>query len=611
VAYAYSLDPQTGLPVLQTPGGRGLPLPLSQEQMAQSGAALAPPPGVDPGANPYAQPNMSAVAGPGGGEPYRVHLPPPGQVDISNLTDGGPRIIPLTAPGSSPAVQAYLRNQPPPVTKPAPQELKASWGPVPGEKRPVKLAEPKGEPPSASESTSQGDGLDPSVAKVMDYRAPSGPSGLQVGSEELKFRRTGAIDPTLAKQVQADQADVDASEWSQVQAHAERQDNVLTAQYAENQRRNDELQADRVRRQAINDQLQQLQTVRAAREQDAESMKAPEAQDYWKDKSFGSKIATAISLIAGGALQGLRGGSNPGMDALQQNIDRWVASQKEEYERARGAVSAADNHYKQALDLYGSPEQAEADLRIRASAVADAQLQNTALKIGTQDALANAQIALKANKLQREQLAAAAQQAAGPEVTQKLSMHYAGAGVSNDPLARLKRGAEATEYEDKITHRPAKGAPDTAVRFPGGETYYDRTPENAIKTQKEVQANDEVIQSVAELKRLTQEASSRAPGSAERGAATVKAKALIFKLHDAMGISGFRPGVAEQIHEMSGDPDALFRSPNAAAKLDTVAEEAQHKLHFAKKYLNVRPGAGGGGGSPVPAPAPSEEAVEE
>lgn len=610
MAYAYSIDPQSGLPVLQTPGGRGLPLPLSQDQMTQAGAALAPPPGVDSGANPYAQPNMSTVAGPGGGEPYRVHLPPPGQVDLSNLT-GGPQNIPLSAPGSSPAVQAYLRNQPPPVTKPTPQELKTGFGPVPGEKRAFKLAEPKGDA-SATEAIPQGDGLDPSVAKVMDYRAPGGPSGLQVGSEELKFRRTGAVDPTLSKQVQADQADVDASEWSQVAAHAERQDNVLTAQYAENQRRNDQIEADRVRRQAINDQLQQLQTVRAAREQDAESMKAPEAQDYWKDKSFGSRIATAISLIAGGALQGLRGGSNPGMDALNQNIDRWVASQKEEYERARGAVSAADNHYKQALDLYGSPEQAEADLRIRASAVADAQLQNTALKIGTQDALANAQIALKANKLQREQLAAAAQQAAGPEVTQKLSMHYAGGGVSNDPLAKLERGAKATEALDKITHRPTKGTPNTEVRFPDGSVAYDRTPENAIKTQKEVRANDEVIQAVSELKRLTEDASSRAPGSAERGAATVKAKALIFKLHDAMGISGFRPGVADQIHEMSGDPDSLFRSPNAAAKLDTVAEEANHRLHFAKKYLDARPGVGSaGGGSPIAAPAPSEEPVEE
>lgn len=602
------------MPVLQTPSGAGLPLPLSEQQMAMAGAQLAPAPGIDPGINPHAEPPVGAMAGPGGADPYapyRVQLKQPPPPDPFGLN--GPQNITLQPPpGTSPALRSYLNNSPPPVTKPSPAALRiagpAAFGPAPGDKKlPVKLAEPRAN--TQSTVATPGDALDPSVAAVMDYRpSGAGRSGLQVNSEELKFKQPGAIDPTLSKQVQADTADLDASEWAQVQAHSERQNDVLAAQYAENQRRNDEIQAERTRRQAINDQLQQLQNVRAQREQDAESMKAPEAQDYWRDKSTGAKIATAIALIVGGALQGLRGGSNPGMDALNQNIDRWVAAQKEDYDRARGAVSAADNHYKQALELYGSPQQAEADLRIRALAVADSQLQTTALKIGTRDALANAQLALKQNKLLREQLAAQAQQAAGAEVTQKLAMHYA-SGPNADPLARLERGAKATDAIDKITHRPKQGAPDTEVRFPDGSVAYDRSSENAIKTQKEVQANDEVIQAVKELQQLTADASSRAPGSVEHGKAIAKAKALIFKLHDAMGISGFRPGVAEQIHEMAGNPENLFRSPNASAQLQTVGEEAQHRLYFAKKYLNARPGSGGE--SPVSAPAPSEEDVEE
>ena len=602
MAQNYQLDPQSGLPVLQTPNGPGLPLPLSALQMQQAGAQLAPPPGIAANQPP---PPQGMLAANDNNAPYRVHLRDPNQFDLSKLDNSGPNYVHVGAP--NPMFDAYRQRLDAPAVAPPPKPPVISWGPTADEK--PKLAEPKQPEPAAGSAEADPNQVDPDVAQAMKEAGggSGGPAHLGVSKEKRKFDMRGPVDPLLKAKLTAGQDQLDASEEARAADHAEGQHSYLAAQYAEQQSRADEIQADRVKRAATDSELQRLQNVRAQREQEAASLKAPQMEDYWKDKSVGAKVATAISMICGGWLQGYRGGSNPGVDALNTNIDRWIQGQKEEYERAKGRISAADNQYKQALDVYGSPAQAEADLRLRTYAVRDSMLTNAAQQIGTDDAMKNAQLAIQAGQQQRLQAQAQAQQSAKVEVEQDLSMQ--GGYGGNTTLKKLEAGAKATEAKDKINHVSKKGAPDTEVRFPDGSVGYDRSSDNAVKTQNTVRANDEVISGVQELKQLTAVAASRAPGSPERAAAQVKARALLFKVHDAMGVSGFKGPVVDIVHEMVGNPDSLFRAPNTAAQLDAVSQQAQQNLHYTKKYLNARPGAGGG--SAAAPQAPSAEDVEE
>jgi hypothetical protein len=97
-----------------------------------------------------------------------------------------------------------------------------------------------------------------------------------------------------------------------------------------------------------------------------------------------------LSVLAGGALQGKNGGgSNPGLDGMNDAINRSIAVQKENYQRKREGLAAKETEFDRLMKIYGDPQLAEEELRNRHEAVAAAYAKKFAMDVGTEDVQAN------------------------------------------------------------------------------------------------------------------------------------------------------------------------------------------------------------------------------
>lgn len=79
-----------------------------------------------------------------------------------------------------------------------------------------------------------------------------------------------------------------------------------------------------------------------------------------------ARIVAGISILAGGLLMGLQGRpTNPGLDAVNNAIDRDVAKQKEKIARRRQGIADQETELERLMSIYGNPEIAERELRER------------------------------------------------------------------------------------------------------------------------------------------------------------------------------------------------------------------------------------------------------
>lgn len=100
---------------------------------------------------------------------------------------------------------------------------------------------------------------------------------------------------------------------------------------------------------------------------------------YLEDMGAGQKTATAIGLLLGGFGQGLVGGPNPAMDFLNRQIDRNIASQKDNAGQQKTIWGAYN-------DLYQNENAATALAKVSANDMLTHQAQLAAAKLGTPQA---------------------------------------------------------------------------------------------------------------------------------------------------------------------------------------------------------------------------------
>lgn len=451
----YLRDPASGLPAVQTASGALLPLPLSADDMSLAGAQLAGPPGLPPA--PDMGPDLR-VAGPGGGPSGG------GLFGVPGLSAGTLPVEPIrqaigwrdpaeqgALPGSP--LAAKLASQPPRQDAPVPR----------AGVDPATLARPRlAAPPASPAPQDAPSGLeDPLVRQAMAEAmrgGGGGPRRLGVTSETHKLTRPEApIDPALASR--ANEAQMAADKYGEMQAMAltERREQAYQAQQAELAARSGQLQAQQERHEAQQALLRDYQAKRDAVASEAAQMKVPQMEDYWASRGTMAKMATALSITLGGALQGLRGGQNPGLEMSNQEIERWISSQREAYERARGKVADADNQYAKMVQAFGSENLALEHLREQAWTVRDGMLRAYAEKIGTPSALENYNQAMLQGEAERAALQARASQGAMVEIEQKLNMQGGGGG-SPGVLKMLRAGAEARKLRDVIAGGDEKPA---------------------------------------------------------------------------------------------------------------------------------------------------------
>jgi hypothetical protein len=471
---AYAIDPATGMPLLQTPGGGGLPLPLSPEEMAQAGAQQVPPwaqqgpalppelQGLPPGATAQNMPTGDGAFGP----PMTMADMAPGAregaeraqlLDAIGVTPGRPPAGEhRVAPKPKSNVEAYADGERP---KPA-----RSAGAI----DPSELAM-GGESPSGGAPAQGGGGMDPTVEQVFREALSRGGGGggrpgLRVTGQTAKYFMPGEVPEEVGEEAQGARMAREGYDLEMADRADARREQVYAARQAEAAYRMAEMDAQRTRQAEQQRMQDEYSAKRDALVEEAAALKSPDMEDYWGSKSTFAQMMTAASIAIGGALQGLRGGPNPGLEMSNQAIDRWIVGKREEYSRAKDRADFADNKFARMVDTFGSENLAAANLREQAHTVRDGMLIDYAEQMGTVPAKDAAQQLLLAQQQQRAEAKAQAYAAAGKEIEEKLQLTGGGGGGSPRLLKALGDAAAAKKYLDEINGTGGGGAPTREVQ---------------------------------------------------------------------------------------------------------------------------------------------------
>lgn len=465
MAGGYLIDPATGQPAVKTAGGAFLPIPLSREELEAAGVAGADERlasnDVDLGryiTRPGAPAPLVADIGSGSNVPpmkmadFSKTLGPVGVgVRMVSNPDAPARIL---APGET-VQEASPQMRTPTLAEQRTEALKASsFEPTAKTDELAQHSEPGaiaggGGVPGAPGAR----GIDPLTQQVFEEalrRSGGGPRRLGVAGETRKYTTTEnpGGDPALAAQ---SQEALDASDkYNEMLAISlrDRQQQAYEAQQGEYAARAGQMAAAQQRFEAQQSMLQDYQAKRDAMVQEAAQMKTPQMEDYWQSRGTFANVMTGLSIALGGALQGMRGGGNIGLEMANQSIDRWIAEQKEAYNRAEGRINDADNQFAKMVQMFGSENLATEHMREQAWTVRDSMLKSYAEKIGTPDALENYNQAMLQTDAQRAALRARASQGAAVEIEQRLSMQGGGGGGST--LAAALAKAAAAEKDRRV-----------------------------------------------------------------------------------------------------------------------------------------------------------------
>jgi len=297
---------------------------------------------------------------PGGLQVSFVGQPPPSQ--NFGLPLGG---------GAAPGPVNLLGPNAPPPSQPAPPPPQTS-APAPAT---PSHAPPASPPPAAGPSGAAPNGLQFPLTRL------SGPGVVTVHAKETEMRgptllnaqaRANQAAEGAIQAVQARNAEASAGEMAmygeQARQAAIREDAAVASQAA----RDEELQ---YRQQDFDSSVRSL------------SKMSMDPDRFWATRSTGQKIGAMIGIALGGFVQGARGGSNVGMDVINQAIDRDLKAQEFAYNAAKDTAVAKQTAFGMAMQKYQNADQARAMARAAALDAVQAQLgQQAAMWKGTEAA---------------------------------------------------------------------------------------------------------------------------------------------------------------------------------------------------------------------------------
>lgn len=452
----YTLDPATGQPLVQTASGAYMPLPLSEEEMRAAGAQLQLP---DVPAPPTGPDQRLAFNGPGGPQADLGGADPAMAQFIADQNQRGSIDAFRQRMGAQPAPAAPPSNThaPPPDRFAQLDQLGQGKPQGPGGVDPRSLARPgEGAPQQGAQGAGPGGLDDPLVqqamAEAMRGGGGGGPRRMGVTGETRKLKTSEfAMDPALAAEAQQAQLASEGYNEQLAMSLQRRQQQAYEAQQNEFAMRSGQLAAAQQRYEAQQSMLRDYEAKRDSLLEEARQMKAPDQRDFWQSAGTMGKLTAALSQVFGGALQGLRGGQNPGLEMTKDVVNSWMQTRREEYDRAQSAADRADTQLGKLVQRFGSENLAMENMRAQAWEVRDAMLKSYAEKIGTPDALETYNKAMLQAEAEKAALRAKASQGAEVEIEQKLSMQGGGGGKPKTLLDMLRAGAEAKTLKDKIT----------------------------------------------------------------------------------------------------------------------------------------------------------------
>jgi hypothetical protein len=276
--------------------------------------------------------------------------------------------------------------------------------------------------------------------------------GKPVNAELLEADTDAAIDQRLAIQ---NRGDIEARRAGELGEVAD----------AALQQQEKEISADELKLEAQRKEYARRQAVIDRERGEVDKLEVDPDKLFSDDGGTFVKVLAGLSILAGGALQGFKGmAQNPGLEAINQAIDRNVQNQKEKLARGRQGVSDKETELERLMAIYGNPEIAERELRQRQLSLVNAYAKR-ATQDSPEDVQTNVQAALADFEAQRVQQRMAIDQAAQDDVTLQERYSSGGTGAGGGVPAKLDgngkkalgdiRAAKASLHRFLATHEAA------------------------------------------------------------------------------------------------------------------------------------------------------------
>jgi len=201
----------------------------------------------------------------------------------------------------------------------------------------------------------------------------------------------------------------------------------------------------------------------------------------WNSMSGAQKFSTRAAMFFGGILQGLRGGSNPAMEAYERSVDRDIAAQREALQNKKASFDAKRSLYAQQLAKYGDDERAVLAYKSLDLEAAKANVEKMTLASGSKMAQAQGREAVAA--LDAKQ---------GEFKLQWAEADRRQAAASMAAAARTQAVPDALRLDEK---REIDTQDSTGKRVQG----YAPDPESARKLRAGLEANQNVTDALGRI----------------------------------------------------------------------------------------------------------------
>lgn len=264
----------------------------------------------------------------------------------------------------------------------SPEDLNSETAPVPNLPRTEPLPQAPSELEQAQQSAAalsslpgMGTGAPPPVAPP----AASIPSPAVAPENQVSFKPSGPsapMPPTPLDEFKAGEASVKSG--------IEQSAKAQSAQANENLKNiNSFVEQEKDRQAHVNEHMQQLENQTQSLYEAARDNKIDPSR-LWNSTSTPGKISVALGLIFGGIASGMTGQPNAAAAFIEKAIDRDVEAQKADQ-------SNKMNMYKMGMERYKNEQSASDFARLQAHALLSAQIDASAAKLGTTQALSLAQ----------------------------------------------------------------------------------------------------------------------------------------------------------------------------------------------------------------------------
>jgi hypothetical protein len=274
------------------------------------------------------------------------------------------------------------------------------------------------------------------------------------------------------------------------------------------------------------------------------------------------RIGAVISMIAGGMLQGRRGGNNPGLEAVNKIIADGMEAQRDNRAARERGIAGRETELDRLTALYGSPETAEAELRKRQLDYAEAYAKKFALETGSQDVM-----------MRVEQVFA-----------------------ERDRERMLENAKLDQELRDRVTeswaYQPERGGQakpkdlSRMVRLKDGSYAWARSDVDARKVQDQYTAVGAIARDAELLMRLSQEAGNRIPlTEAKRQMKTIKTR-MMLATKNAEQMGALDKGTQEVFDQMVGSPEDIINAGSGGSLREIVSGAKSKQSDLERDYLH-------------------------